>query len=443
VAIGLELLNCMNDSNVEYFPHGVTTLTIAVSNTDDVRRKLIVRPTNRTVPPDYLAYESEKNGISRGSNELNIIWGGGMTEGYQLDLVPNQRKKIFYLIIHNSRDVCNYSFNIEAVGLDVHDIEICIMATRQINLIPPRDLHDDNNICRMTVDFSGVLTRTSEFEGDLIATYKSRWYGSNLGYTFIKTDYPRFLLKYEVKGQYVMGNITVYSETSAGSTRIATIGGDLERSKIQADLFHFVDDYCVLRIWLFWLNDSFEGNRLIRSQGKAGTRSSVRLDYVRPGQNSPRDTTELRAWKQKVIEVPDAERFDIVINKKTGTVSYIGTDLHWQEVWWYAAKDFVRLEFANLETVPVLITQMPKILGRYAGKKAEYEDPSLKVRENLGDRHVDLQSFDASLTISDADPTTKYPMNTTLGHGIYRKHLPYVVGSPLRPEYSSNDVREF
>jgi hypothetical protein len=32
-------------------------------------------------------------------------------------------------------------------------------------------------------------------------------------------------------------------------------------------------------------------------------------------------------------EVPDAERFDLLFDAETGEVLFIGTDLHWQELW--------------------------------------------------------------------------------------------------------------
>jgi hypothetical protein len=65
------------------------------------------------------------------------------------------------------------------------------------------------------------------------------------------------------------------------------------------DLFAFDEDSVVLRVWFFWLD---------KNQGGGG-------GFI--GRH----------------EVPDAERFDLVIHRKAGRVLMACSDLHWRETW--------------------------------------------------------------------------------------------------------------
>jgi hypothetical protein len=422
MVLELKILNSKGDLNFCYLPHGVSTLKVGVNNSDkNTSYRLVVRPTNRSEPPDYVAYESSKNGKKSGTKDVKIIWGGGMTEGFELTLPPGHETTLFYLIIHDSINLDSYSFDIEAVEVTKDELEKRTVIARTVNIIPPKD-NDPNDIVKMKVNFEGVNSRLVEFEGKRIPEYKSRWFSHNDGndYSFRSSDYPQFVLKYAERGQFVSGEmITVGIKSSMNIKPIATISGDMERSKLHAEIFHFVDHYYVLRIWCYWINDFFEGNRVIveRVHGE-GTRRN----------------TELRAWKQNVIEVPDAERFDLVFDKKNEKVVFVGTDLHWRETWWSVNGDIALLRFANLELVPVLIKNLPQLK---TGEGNDY-DPASRLKEILAKKQE--PRGDLNLMITEETDREDASKDTILGHGLHRKHVPYVLNSPLMPAFRSGKV---
>ena len=88
---------------------------------------------------------------------------------------------------------------------------------------------------------------------------------------------------------------------------IVKIGGDLEKSKIHAELFHFLDHrYYVLRIWCYWITDEFyKGTSLINQFVGEDE------EYI-DGRS-----TDVGWVKKGLIEIPDIERFDLIINKVT------------------------------------------------------------------------------------------------------------------------------
>src|ERR1700693_728625 len=104
--VELKILSSENDYDVHYLPHGIRTLAVKVNNISGAKRRIVIRPTNRSNQPSYyVAHESTKEGKNSNSKDLKIIWGGGMTEGFQLVLDPNKWSNLFFLIVHDSDDV--------------------------------------------------------------------------------------------------------------------------------------------------------------------------------------------------------------------------------------------------------------------------------------------------------------------------------------------------
>jgi hypothetical protein len=420
--VEIKILRSPNDLEIWYLPHGITTLMIQIEN-DNRQRKLVVRPANRSLPPEYVGYESLRGGKNVHSKDLKIIWGGGMTKGFELNLVPNKKTNLFYLVIHDASNIAEYSFNLEIIEI-VGGKKEEFLANKKIVLKPA---HNSGNTARMTINYDGVHLRRAEIAGNYIPDYQSRWFGKE-NYNFRESNIPEFVLSYHVDSEeFVASTIDVKLKSQNGIREIARIGGDLERSKLHAELFNFTDDYCVLRIWLYWVNDLFSVNRLI-----GGT------EY------GSRDNTELRSWKRGVIEVPDAERFDLVINKHTEKVSYVGTDLHWRETWWSINGDLANLKFAQMELVPILIKNLPQILSPFMTKrrkkKTESYDPANQLMEKL--RRNKLPLGDPVLAVRERTQLVNASGNTELGHGLHRKHVPYILDFNLMPLFVSDVLTE-
>ena len=449
MVVEINLPNSINDRDIHYLPHGATTLAIEIKNTDNRDHRLIARPTNRSMPPDYVAYETLKNGKDIGSQDLKIIWGGGMTKGFEIDLQSNKKTNVFYLVIHDSEDdggagdAAEYSFNLEMIEVKDNSKEK-VITTKLVNMKPSTQL---SNSIKLKINYNGVYSRSAEFNGKLIPDYQSRWFGKE-NYTFRDNKLPEFILRYkEDTEKYITSEINIGIKTPNGIEDIGKIAGDVERSKLHADLFDFTDEYCVLRIWLYWTNDFFSKNRLIGGS-----------NYMTRG------STELRSWKQRIIEVPDVERFDLVIDKKIKKIDYVGTDLHWRETWWSVNEDFANLRFAEMELVPILIKNLPQILRpyieRYFQKMIKNLPQILRPYIERYFQNTNLKGYNPADALMKTlkskqkpigEPTLSVRENTelinasgdtVLGHGLHRKHVPYLLGFNLMPLFVSDVLTE-
>jgi hypothetical protein len=426
---GLRLIvhGSIERSTIYYLPHGVTTLSVLIRNDENHRCSLILRPENRSKPPNYVAHENSKDGIHLSSEDLDIIWGGGMTEGFVVNLEAKKDVTQFFQVIHKSKDLASYTVTLELMEIK-DDKSIQLIEKINIILIPPEV---NNNLVHLVTRYTGLNTRYDEFEGQTIAKYVSRWFGNGkYSFTERSSSIPHFILKYKEKENYVSKQIQIEAKNNSQEKIIGTIKGDLEQSRCQADLFDFTSSHCILRIWLYWINDDF-GDSLLLSGSGNGSRDSTYLS------GATRDDTELGAWKQSIIEVPDMERFDLVINKESLVLEYVGTDLHWRETWWHYSGQHANLRFANLSTVPFLIFNLPNIIKSYISKTLD-ADPSELLKDDL---EAKVQVGSKNLLVKDEDPIVDASGNTTLGHGLYRKHVPYVTGYSLQPKYYSKDVR--
>jgi hypothetical protein len=422
MTIVLKLLNSPSELEIPYLPHGAITIAVELSNTGKESRRLILRPGNRSSPPDYVAYESSKDGKTTLSKDLKIIWGGGMTNGFELTLLPNKKTNLFYLIMHDSEDLAEYSFELELVETTDNGDEKMIDRST-VKLKPTRGYN--NSYMRLVTSFDGVNSRIAEFKGDHIPDYKSRWFGKR-DYSFRRAKVPCIVLRYGAdSGEYVTSDIRIGIRTAEGIKDIGKIGGDLHRAKLSAEIFDFTTRYCVLRIWLYWINTFFSDNRWIGGTTGCGSRQS----------------TELRWWRQRVIEAPDVERFDVVIDKEAIRIVYVGTDLHWRETWWSVDNDFANLKFAELELVPVLIRELPQLLRPYitkyfGGKIPSGYDPANALRKDL--EKGDKPKGDPLQTIRQQTRMVNASGDTMLGHGLHRKHVPFIMDFSLMPRYVSD-----
>jgi hypothetical protein len=425
VGVSLTLLRSENNSVIKYLPHGVTTLALGIQNGDDQSHDLIVRPTNRSNPPEYVAYESTKNLVDAHSKDLNIIWGGGMTSGFRINLEPLKTTNVFYLISHNSKMLDNYSFTLEAIDI-VDGIEENVLSTKVVNLVTASHSTD---CIRYEVNYDSPSQRTGFFQGKYVPDYLSRWFGSD--YTYSKISLPSLEVNYkEVAGErYVDSEVDIFMKmpSTGEKNKIANVSGDLERCKFSAELFNFTAEYFIMRIWFFWTNAKFQGN-FIMSAPRHRTRQAI----------------QLRSWKSRVIEVPDSERFDLMISKTTGKIAYVGTDLHWRETWWATAANQVCLRFAGMELTPVLIKNLPHLLEQQFKVSKQKKPPNYDPAQVLRLKLISMEKPKGNEKFQVTEKTRKYDSrgNVMLGHGLHRKHVPYILDFNLMPEFVSHPLTD-
>jgi hypothetical protein len=94
------------------------------------------------------------------------------------------------------------------------------------------------------------------------------------------------------------------------------------------EVFRFLDDHhLVLRLWFHWLHLNFSASQLLEFV-PANQRDAWRAE-------AERVCAQLNALVPyyKREEVPDIERFDLLLDPNDLSTKYVGTDTHWQEFW--------------------------------------------------------------------------------------------------------------
>jgi hypothetical protein len=157
-------------------------------------------------------------------------------------------------------------------------------------------------------------------------------------------------------------------DVSLGHTPLAEFTGDLalplhDCRLFTAEVFRFVDDYhLVVRLWFYWVHLGFSVDQLmtfVPPDRRAGWRAEAQRvhDDLRRG---------LLSWHRRE-EVPDVERFDLLLDPNDLNVKYVGTDTHWQEFWSSVADgEPLRARIATLldiGKVAALAKSVPQIKG--------------------------------------------------------------------------------
>jgi hypothetical protein len=91
-----------------------------------------------------------------------------------------------------------------------------------------------------------------------------------------------------------------------------------EYRDFRAELYHLAEHFFVLRLWFFWL---WRPNYAFLRRVKKSLSTGTEIPF------------DIQMFSQ---ELPDAERFDLVIDSRKETqyrVPYVATDTHWREVW--------------------------------------------------------------------------------------------------------------
>ena len=155
-----------------------------------------------------------------------------------------------------------------------------IFAELAIRLQPPPGYGDD--VVRFTAGADG----TWSYAGDRVAAYDPRWWPRELAYVPL-TAVP---LQLQVDDNTL--NVRWGGETVAAITD-HTKPSVLTPASMAFELSDFDQWHLALRVWFFWLDTRIGGGH----------------------------------------EVPDAERFDMLLRKKDGFITLACTDMHWREMW--------------------------------------------------------------------------------------------------------------
>ncbi|MEW5988006.1 MAG: hypothetical protein AB1791_15345, partial [Chloroflexota bacterium] len=183
-----------------------------------------------------------------------------------------------------------------------------------------------------------------------VPLYVSRWWPT-LPVTYKPLDQATAAFVEQLQVRYLRqanGQDRGQVEVWHGGDLLAQLGGDLalplhDYRLCSVELFRFVDDYhLVLRLWFYWVHLGFSVEELLRfvpagdrvawrpeaERVQKGLRQRQLLEIAGQALNAPL----LFPWHKRE-EVPDVERFDLLLDPRNLAVQYVGTDTHWQEFW--------------------------------------------------------------------------------------------------------------
>jgi hypothetical protein len=328
-AISFPLDQAPETAVLTYRPWGTRTLKLSVS-TGSVTPALRIRPS--TIHPDditnkiYRAYADD-------SSAFIISWGGGHEPGPCLkskdvlhafeqctEMEPGDSSMIFFNISHIGPDVPETAvMTIEAYNEESGDVFAALPVTLQKPDAYPVT----------AVQFQETSPNIWQPQGDMLALYDPRWWPKDVSYVAAGE------LPLTVERQDTTLSIKWHGKVAA------TITDDTKPSILNMDgvafeLFHFDEWHVALRAWFFWLDAKVGGGFFIGRH-----------------------------------EVPDAERFDLLIRRADGHVTLACTDLHWREVWGEATGSPLKatLGLGREAKLKLAEEEMGKLFGTWKGEK--------------------------------------------------------------------------
>ncbi|MEZ4644052.1 MAG: hypothetical protein R3E31_15200 [Chloroflexota bacterium] len=275
-----------------YRPWGTRTLKVKVS-AEQTTPALRIRP--RGVRPAEV-----EAGIFRAfaddSEAFVVSWGGGHENGPCLKaedflkafekcvpLEPGETSVIFFNVTHVGPDVPETAvLTIEAYD----EASGAVFAALPVELRKPQGYGDG------VVRWQETAVNQWQPLGDKIPIYDPRWWPlENVSYTAAE-NLPLLVRREENTLSVVWDGQVVATITDDTQPTI------LDMDAVSFELFQYDEWHVALRAWFFWLDANIGGGFFIGRH-----------------------------------EVPDAERFDMLIRTRDGKVTLACTDLHWREVW--------------------------------------------------------------------------------------------------------------
>lgn len=331
-----------DEVTVDYLPFGTRVLKIKVVNTagpTDV--PLILRPANtpsRHENAGWFAAHADNR------SDIWVTWGGGhelgpcahgRDIGWQERCAPlgrNASSHAYLYVTHRpespTASLSDATLTLLAVagsGASARGLggEACLNCKERAEAATPVGSLRIN----LRVPYAGAIAdpfrplwATGEdrivFRGSQIPTYLSRWWPDpciqyhsavlpdlSIHYQPLSAPatwpWPRL---WRAVGAALIGE-PGRLEVRLGGDPIMTIAGTIEPALFRGrwvlpEVYRFYSPhYLVLRLWFFWLD------------------------------------TGLDVLRHRMHEIPDIERFDVLIDLEEGKALYAGTDLHWREMW--------------------------------------------------------------------------------------------------------------
>lgn len=365
-------------AEVDYLPFGTKILKLRVQRNPVTRPDMgpiWLRPRGYVAPDHASEDAADARAFARigPAGDLWVAWGAGDEQGFsvryaegvqRVDGVPmpgsvpqpfddDEAHFLYFHVIHRpeAADAAlpdRVPLTIEAV--DASDEVHGVLA---VTLTAPEGAADAVRAVWATrwgedgeAESTIALAAPSADLGDWrVARYVSRWWPPDrvdyaparpgAGEASPGPDFAAFLEGLQIVFRRRAG-AKAEIEVRHAATTLATLDGDIAIPLHDCRLLHvepmlFTDDrHLVLRLWLYWLHLDFGVDDLLRHVPQD------RKEAWRPEAERVRDSLRgflgLLGWRRNQ-EIPDIERFDLLVDVASGRVDLVGSDAHWRELW--------------------------------------------------------------------------------------------------------------
>lgn len=409
VNCSLKVVNASYDNKnnlykIKYIPFSISTIKLAIRNEEYLNVDILIKPTQFQNNEDFCGgFDDEKRG-------LRIIWGGGQENGLQTIVKGNDKKYLFLFVFPiDNFELLDYNLTLQVKKTIVASNQSNMMEEIIIKLSPIQNVQLIENIAHQKIR-NNFETAKITFVGNLVGSYYPRWYPelfnliantnnyyqldstiSNISFNLFKksqgSDKDRIILNFKEK-------------------EIAIIEGDMDGANYHIDLFKFNNTF-VIRIWFLWIS-------------KKQFRDKNNLEPLQ------RDLQTRGIFDNP--ELPDFERFDIIVSSSNGNILAVCTDFHWQEYWYKLRNDSTHM----IGVVAKLFHPIDESLSRLCNRNFvdnKYESiltdltkiVSLSENFDLNPNLMYLQGEEIEESIHNREQ-----MPVPRGKNFFRSHVPYV-----------------
>jgi hypothetical protein len=305
--IDFQLDRSQNTGEFTYRPFGVASIKIRISS--DTKEQPALRLRVRRQSAVDLA-EGTFRGYPDNTEALMISWGGGHEPGpcvkpkdflhFREDPAPlpkGEKSYIYFNLTHIKADELPESAVLTIEAYNPEDDSIT--STLSITLKKPPSIPKNLRLVETVPKQKDVWHIQ---EGDYLQSYDPRWWPEGVAYEAENRPLPLTI-------RHTDNRLELFWADSADPLAVLTDNtnpsilspGDHQKrfsNAVLFDLFNFDENHIALRIWFYWLNKQIGGEHFIGRH-----------------------------------EVPDSERFDLIIRKDDGAAVFVCTDLHWSEMW--------------------------------------------------------------------------------------------------------------
>lgn len=349
----------IDNGAIDYLPFGVRVLKLRVQRNQERQPKLgpvWLRPLGYQ-PPNWQSESWDAwqvYGTAVNDPDLWVAWGAGdekgfavkSTDRFKVDKValPLDDDNVYFLyfhLIHRPADPFNHILTEKTVVMQAVDEMGNVVGETAVKLTIPANVTNPLRPHWHTDWINGqseITLRGRPNQPTQCPRYLSRWWGQqHIAHETIHPDTPLAAFVTQLRIQYNRqdglsdrSRLLVWAENRL----LAELDGDIalplhDMRLCNIELFRFSDDnHVVLRFWFYWLHLRFAPRQLLNfvptnQQATQQPEAERVADSLNKG---------LMPWQRRE-EVPDVERFDLLLDLNQPDVKFVGTDTHWKEYW--------------------------------------------------------------------------------------------------------------